>query len=66
MEHHGNLQIWFVRHGESEANVSRIYANTCDGYPLTSNGYEQARSLAQSLSDTRILGIYTNPLLKEK
>jgi 2,3-bisphosphoglycerate-dependent phosphoglycerate mutase len=66
MEHHGNLQIWFVRHGESEANVSRIYANTGDGYPLTSNGYEQARSFAESLSGTRILGIYSSPLLRAR
>jgi broad specificity phosphatase PhoE len=66
MEDHGQLQIWFVRHGESEANASRIYANTGDGYPLTSNGHEQARSFAKSLCGARILGIYSSPLLRAR
>jgi broad specificity phosphatase PhoE len=66
MRHPGNLQIWFVRHGESEANVSRIYANTGDGYPLTLKGYEHAQLFAERLSGTRILGIYSSPLLRAR
>jgi broad specificity phosphatase PhoE len=66
MEHPGNFQIWFVRHGESEANVSRIYANTGDNYPLTAKGYEQAQLFAQRLSGIRILGIYSSPLLRAR
>jgi len=45
----GALQIWFVRHAESEINVPGSPRPVPDGgvtYPLTRKGVEQAKALA--------------------
>ena len=57
-------EIWFVRHAESEANVKRIYANTGDSFPLTANGFEQVRSKSGRFSASKILAVYSSPLLR--
>jgi probable phosphoglycerate mutase len=44
----GALQIWFVRHAESESDV------------LTREGVEQAKSLAQATAEVPIIAIYTS------
>lgn len=36
-------RIFFVRHGESQANVMRIFTRSPEGYPLTERGVEQAK-----------------------
>ncbi|MBM0103681.1 histidine phosphatase family protein [Steroidobacter sp. S1-65] len=61
------LQIWFIRHGESELNVPGTPRTVPDGgvsYPLTRRGVEQARALAESLSDAPIAKIYTSTHLR--
>lgn len=50
-----------VRHGESEANVSKTFAGQLD-VPLTETGYEQARRMAQYLDKYHIDKIYASPL----
>lgn len=57
-------QIWLIRHGESEANVQRIYANTGRSFPLTQKGIEQVKALADRLSAFNIREVYTSPLLR--
>ena len=47
----GALQIWFVRHAESEINVPGNPRPVPDGgvpYPLTRKGVEQAKALAEA------------------
>jgi 2,3-bisphosphoglycerate-dependent phosphoglycerate mutase len=66
-ENDSPLQIWFVRHAESEINVPgapRPVPDTGFTYPLTKKGVEQANTLAQSLSNVQIAGIYTSTQLR--
>ena len=61
------LQIWFIRHGESEINVPGNPRTVPDGgvsYPLTRRGVEQARALAESLSGAPITKIYSSTHLR--
>ena len=62
--HQLSLEIWFVRHAESEANVQRIYANTGYSFPLTEMGLEQVKALANQLSALNISAVYASPLLR--
>jgi 2,3-bisphosphoglycerate-dependent phosphoglycerate mutase len=60
------LQIWFVRHGESEINLPGRKPGRDDGvsYPLTRKGIEQARTLVASLQGVAIVKIYTSTRLR--
>lgn len=60
------LQIWFIRHGESELNVAGPKPVPDDGvsYPLTRKGIEQARALVASLQGVPITRIYTSTRLR--
>jgi 2,3-bisphosphoglycerate-dependent phosphoglycerate mutase len=62
--HRLDLEIWFIRHAESEANVKRIYANTGHSFPLTTNGLEQARAMSGPFSALEVCAVYTSPLLR--
>jgi probable phosphoglycerate mutase len=57
------LVAYFVRHGESQANVDRVFANRI-GYPagLTDIGREQAGTLASLLADRAVTHVYASPL----
>ena len=44
------MNLYFVRHGESTANVLQEFNNEDDKHPLTEKGVEQACALARSLS----------------
>lgn len=56
------MKLYFVRHGESEANVLRIISNRGWIHPLTEKGRQQARDLAEKLRTAGIVKIYTSPL----
>ena len=61
------LQIWFIRHGESELNVPgnpRTVPDSGVSYPLTRRGMEQARALAESLQGAPITKIYSSTHLR--
>ena len=61
------LQIWFVRHAESEINVPGNPRPVPDGgvsYPLTKKGVGQARALAEALADVPVTAIYTSTYLR--
>ncbi len=58
------MQLYFVRHGESEANVLRVISNRGMQHPLTEKGRDQARTLGESLLPAGITAIYTSPLLR--
>jgi len=63
----GALQIWFVRHAESEINVPGSPRPVPDGgvtYPLTRKGVEQAKALAEATADAPIVAIYTSTYLR--
>jgi probable phosphoglycerate mutase len=60
------LQIWFIRHGESEINLPGPKPVPDDGvsYPLTRKGVEQARALVASLQGVAIKQIYSSTRLR--
>ena len=59
------MKLILTRHGESEANVKRVFANTEDDkYPLTPKGRLQAEQLAEQLAGVSIAAIYSSPLLR--
>ena len=60
------LQIWFIRHGESEINLPGPKPVPDDGvsYPLTRKGVEQARALVASLQGVPITKIYSSTRLR--
>ena len=49
-----NITITFVRHGESEGNVSCCIDTTIPGPNLTANGQAQAQARAQQLANDGI------------
>ena len=56
------MKLYFVRHGESEANVLRVISNRGWRHPLTEKGRCQAHDLADRLCEAGIRRIYTSPL----
>src|SRR5688572_7815856 len=63
----GALQIWFIRHAESEINVPGNPRPVPDGgmtYPLTRKGVDQAKALAEATADAPIVAIYSSTYLR--
>jgi len=56
------VKLYFVRHGESTANVLREFCNSDGKYPLTEKGVGQAHRLAQSLLGLEFDRIYSSPI----
>lgn len=52
-----------VRHGECQANVEGVFRGRID-FPLTENGIEQAKLLAEELKNYPVSAIYTSPLAR--
>ena len=60
------MHLYFVRHGESEANVQHVISNRESPFGLTELGREQAQALAEKLSDIPIAAIFSSPVLRAK
>lgn len=60
--------IYFIRHGESEANVAGVFAGQKDDTPLTTLGREQAQQAAQQVIDQgiKVEKIISSKLLRAK
>ena len=58
--------ILLIRHGESEANVSRIISEDYEKYPLTEKGMDQVRFAASQLKGISFTGIITSPVLRAR
>lgn len=56
------MRIYFVRHGQSEANLLREFSNRGLKHPLTELGRQQAHELAEALRGANVARIYTSPL----
>ena len=55
------MKIYLIRHGESKANVERLFVGNGD-VPLTERGLAQARRTAQELKDIQVDAIYSSDL----
>jgi broad specificity phosphatase PhoE len=58
------MKLYFVRHGESEANLLNEFSNGLNKHGLTGKGRQQADMLARSLRGAGISRIYTSPILR--
>jgi broad specificity phosphatase PhoE len=58
------MRIFFARHGESEANLLRVFSNHSARHPLTARGVAQVEELAEQLADVQFAGIFCSPLLR--
>jgi len=58
------MKLYFVRHGESEANTLGIISNRGLMYGLTDTGRQQAAALAARLKDIRFARLVSSPLLR--
>jgi broad specificity phosphatase PhoE len=58
------MNLYFTRHGESEANTLGIISNRGLTYGLTDVGRQQAIALAARLKEVRFARIYSSPLLR--
>jgi broad specificity phosphatase PhoE len=58
------MKLYFVRHGESEANVQKVISNRDLVHGLTERGRQQAAGLAESLRGAGARRIFSSPLLR--
>jgi len=58
------MRLYFVRHGESTANLLREFSNSGFKHPLTEKGVEQARAVARALSGLQVEQIYSSPVMR--
>ena len=58
------MRLYFVRHGQSEANVQMVISNRDLFHPLTELGRQQAEALAQSLAEVPVAAIYSSPIVR--
>jgi broad specificity phosphatase PhoE len=58
------MEIFFVRHGESEANIQHVISNRGYIHGLTIKGREQSMELADTLKFKQIRQVFSSPLLR--
>jgi len=56
------MKLYFVRHGESEANLLWEFSNRGFKHGLTKRGIEQAETLARNLRGVPFSQVYTSPI----
>ena len=65
-----DVELYLVRHAESEANRARRFANGVEGYPLTARGRDEAAGLAArlaaALGGRPITSLHTSPVLRAR
>jgi broad specificity phosphatase PhoE len=57
------MTLYFVRHGESEANIQHVISNYASPFGLTERGRQQVHVLADRLRDMPITTMYSSPVL---
>src|SRR4026209_239921 len=60
------MKLYFVRHGESEANTRGVNSNRDRPFGLTDLGRGQAKVLAESLKDIPITAVFSSPILRAR
>ena len=58
------MKLYFIRHGESEANLQHVISNYGSGFGLTEHGKQQARDLAARLNDLDVSMMFSSPVLR--
>ena len=61
------MRFYFVRHGESEANLTNTFSNQQhELHPLTEKGRAQAQARAEDLRAVKFSEIYSSPMLRAR
>ncbi|MDO8669794.1 MAG: class I tRNA ligase family protein [Candidatus Buchananbacteria bacterium] len=60
------INVYAMRHGESEKNILNVFSNDKDKYPLTEKGVKQAKQAAKKLKDLNIYLIISSEVLRSK
>jgi probable phosphoglycerate mutase len=60
------MKLYFVRHGQSEANTRHIISNRLSPFGLTRLGKEQTEVLAKSLRDVPVTAIFSSPIRRAR
>ena len=60
------MKIYFIRHGESEANIRNVISNRESSFHLTPKGRRQAEALAEKLRDIPLSAIFSSPVLRAR
>lgn len=58
------MRLYFVRHGESEANTRHVISNRGSPFGLTERGRQQARTLANALKYIPFTALFSSPVLR--
>ena len=58
------MKLYFVRHGESTANMLWEFSNSGYKHPLTEKGIRPAHALVSTLSGLRFDRIFSSPVLR--
>jgi broad specificity phosphatase PhoE len=57
-------KLYFVRHGESEANLRQEFSNRGTRHGLTEWGRQQVETLAERLQRLDVIALFSSPLLR--
>lgn len=60
------MKLYFVRHGESEANTQHVISNRESSFSLTPLGKQQAITLAVKLRDIPFTAIFSSPVRRAR
>lgn len=58
------MKLYFIRHGESEANLQHVISNYGSPFGLTDKGRQQVQRLAERLMALEITTMYSSPVLR--
>ena len=56
------MQILFIRHGESSANLDHVFSNRQADHPLTEKGCSQVKTLIEKLASLKVDILYSSPV----
>ncbi|HUE99260.1 MAG TPA: histidine phosphatase family protein [Anaerolineales bacterium] len=60
------MKLYFVQHGESEANILHVISNRESPFRLTPRGRHQANTLAGNLRDVPVTAIFSSPIRRAR
>ena len=60
------MKLYFVRHGESEANTQQVISNRERPFRLTPVGKQQVNTLAEKLKDVPFTAIFSSPVRRAR
>lgn len=62
---HENVEIWLIRHGETEWSLSGAHTSRSD-IPLTERGSGQARAMRDYLQSLKFMRVLTSPMRRAR